>query len=204
MSRNTGWDAYWHATGMLTRFMDRCRSILARELFGYFVQQAGRNGRRLATLEAGSGSATVSALMARRDWFCVALDIEPVALQAARGVSDDVRLVQGDLFTPCFHAGSFDLVWNNSTLEHFADPLAALQRMAALTRPGGRVFAGVPYTFGPLCVFKLQRRSFGGTWDGTTFSGRALELLFRRAGLEIVGRRLFFCRCFVGVMGKKA
>lgn len=203
MSTNNGWNTYWNQTGPIARAISVGRGMLARELFQYLAQQVTPSRARPATIEVGCGCATVSALMADQGWFSVALDIERAALQAARQLSPRVHLVQGDFFRGSFRENSFDLVWNNSTIEHFWEPLVALKKMSELARPKGKMFVGVPYTFGPLCVFKLRKRSFGGTWDGTTFSGRQLRQMFQRIGLHVLDQRLFFMGCFVGVIGQR-
>lgn len=202
MVQDRPWASYWRVSGRAA-LLGWFRKLLARQLCEYFRQQVRGLGVTTRTLEAGCGSAVVSGMLSERGWLCVGLDTEALALQVARRMSPRLRAVQGDLYESCFRRDAFDLVWNNSTLEHLSDPLRALREMTNVVRPGGSVFVGVPYTYGPLAIFKLKRQSFGGTWDGTTFSRKALVDLFQGAGLQVIDCRLFFFRSFVGVMGRK-
>lgn len=199
----TKWEGYWRLNGFSARILGWGRSLLGRQLCRYFEQKVPNGKASPTSLEAGCGSAIVSGMLANHGWHTVALDREALPLRIARELSPRVQVVQGDLYRSCFHKDTFDLVWNNSTLEHLAEPLEALKEMAAAVRPGGFVFVGVPYTFGPLAVFKLKRRSFADTWDGTTYSCKDLVQLFERAGLQVLNHRLFFMGCFVGAIGRK-
>ena len=198
------WQDYWTVGGRAAAIMTYLRRVLASELCRYFRQRVEPSGGATRALEAGCGSAIVSEMLSARGWYCVGLDYEQTAVDVARRVAPRVRMIQGDLYQPCFRDGAFDLVWSNSTLEHLPEPVRVLREMAAVCRSRGAVFIGVPYTYGPLAVFKLKRRSFWGAWDGTTYSRKGLVDLFAAAGLEVVDHRFFFGRSFIGVMGRKS
>jgi 2-polyprenyl-3-methyl-5-hydroxy-6-metoxy-1,4-benzoquinol methylase len=53
-------------------------------------------------------------------------------------------VLNGDIVQIDLPAGQFDLIVAFSVFEHIADPLAILQRMHALLRPGGQLLVGMP------------------------------------------------------------
>ena len=195
------WDTYWKRIFIYDDVMDILRKIMNIQLRGYIQKFLSVGGK---SLEPGGGSAYVSAMLAERGYEAYALDYASVALKlATEQLHSKAVLVQGDLFHMPFADVQFDVTFNNSTMEHFPNPLEGLIEMKRVTKKGGYVFVGVPFTYGPLCLYKLKKNSFKGAWDGTTYSRRGLQKLFADAGLEVVGCRTFFLRCFVGVMGKK-
>jgi SAM-dependent methyltransferase len=68
----------------------------------------------------------------------VGIDLSLPHLHAARRPRD-VSLLQADAAQLCFRDGTFDLIWSCNTINHLADPVAALQAMRAALRPAGRV-----------------------------------------------------------------
>lgn len=71
-------------------------------------------------------------------------------LRLARPASSaPFTLVQGDLYAPPFHAESFALVAALSVLDTVPDPLFALGQLDALTRPGGLLLLGAPWSWEP-------------------------------------------------------
>lgn len=195
------WDTYWKRIPVYDTVLDFLRKIMNLQLRRYLKKFLPVSG---VALEPGGGSAYVSALLAEQGFSSYALDYASAPLMLAqKQLQSRAVLVQGDMFHMPFSEGVFDLTFNNSTLEHLSNPLDALNEMKRVTRKGGYVFVGVPFTYGPLCVYKLKKSSFKGAWDGTTYDRRGLKKLFSDAGLEIVGSRTFFFSCFVGVMGRK-
>jgi SAM-dependent methyltransferase len=68
----------------------------------------------------------------------VGVDLSLPHLHAARGAGQ-VGLVQADAAKLCFRDATFDLIWSCNTINHLADPVAALVAMRAALRPAGRV-----------------------------------------------------------------
>ncbi len=195
------WDKYWKRVPVYDTVLDLLRKIMNFQLRHYLVTKMPHSA---VTLEPGGGSAYVSAMLAEKGYQAYALDYASMPLQMAQEqLKSKATLIQGDLFNIPFAANTFDLTFNNSTMEHFKNPLDGLMEMARVTKRGGYVFVGVPFTYGPLCIYKLKKSSFKDAWDGTTYDRKGLKDLFSDAGLAIVDCRTFFGRCFVGVLGIK-
>ena len=80
---------------------------------------------------------------------------------------------------------SFDTVICLNVLEHIADDVAALRKMAELCRPGGKVVILVPAL---KLLFGRMDRSFG---HFRRYNRRTLRRTFRAAGLRVVHSRYF-------------
>jgi ubiquinone/menaquinone biosynthesis C-methylase UbiE len=95
--------------------------------------------RRDAALEVGCGTGTFSRALARHFGHVLAIDLSGEMLRRARSRASGVTKVefrQADLFAETLAAASFDCVAAIATLHHL--PLVqALERMAAMLRPGG-------------------------------------------------------------------
>ncbi len=71
------------------------------------------------------------------------------AFATARGVGAGIRFVVADAARLPFDDGAFDVVISNETFEHIQQPLPALQELARVTRPEGRVFISFPPYYAP-------------------------------------------------------
>ena len=73
----------------------------------------------------------------------VGIDLAMAHVSAARAsASGRVLVLQADLGQPPLVPRSFDLVWSVNTINHLREPLAGVQELAGLLRPGGRVALG--------------------------------------------------------------
>ena len=99
-----------------------------------------------AVLEAGCGVGAQTVTLAARSPGArlVSMDIaaESVALARRRVEAaglGNVEFVQGDVYDPPFEDASFDHVFVCFVLEHLPRPVAALERLGRLLRPGGTI-----------------------------------------------------------------
>ena len=160
---------------------------------------------RTRVLEAGSGTAFASSVFARRPEVdtSVCLDLNEEALRQAKNRDPTLPAVVGDLNRLPFADEAFALVYNSSTIEHLADPTSAVREMQRVCHRVGRVFVGVPYSFGPLAFQPLIRKTALGVWLGPVFNRASLERLMRSAGLSPVGHMRYFWNLFVGAVAAK-
>lgn len=83
--------------------------------------------------------------------------------------------VVGDAHALPIASGSVEVAVSISVLEHVADPYQVVREWFRIMRPGGRLFAWVPFFFGV--------HGFPG--DVSRFTREGLEGVFERAGFEV-------------------
>jgi ubiquinone/menaquinone biosynthesis C-methylase UbiE len=185
-------------------FYDWLRKRLNNRLVEYLLSR-GISDRKTRVLEAGSGPAFASSILAQdhRVDLSVAADIDIEALHEARNRDAQLALVVADLQNLPFRNESVDLCWNSSTIEHLPSPDTALAEMQRVTRRGGKVFVGVPNLYGPLGFQRWISRTAVGIWIGTTFDRSQLKAKMAEVGLQPKHTIFYFFRFFVGVLGEK-
>lgn len=98
--------------------------------------------RRLLNLGCGTGGFSEAAERAGAEVWSVDASPEAVAITAAR--ADDARALVAAAEALPFAAGSFDVVYCFSTLEHVADPGAAIREMVRVLRRHGTIYLHTP------------------------------------------------------------
>jgi SAM-dependent methyltransferase len=188
----------------LYRLYDALRKRLNGKLVKYLLAR-GIDGEKRRVLEAGSGPAFASSILARdrRVELSIAADIDIEALNEAQRRDPQLVLLVADLQSLPFRSESVDLCWNSSTIEHLDGPDRALAEMQRVTRRGGKVFVGVPNLHGPLGFQRWIEKTSVGIWIGTTFSRSELKAMIARVGLQPQHTIFYFFRFFVGVLGQK-
>lgn len=97
-------------------------------------------------LDAGCGTGEALGWFAAavgKEGMVVGLDLAGAHTTAARGVAPaDALVMQANLTQLPLAPASIDLVWSVNTINHLHDPVAGLQGLAALLRPGGRIALG--------------------------------------------------------------
>jgi len=186
------------------RLYDSFRMRLNRKLVRFLFTAIGRPSLN-RTLEAGSGSASGSFYFSSQHGVkqSVALDHDLEALQITRSRYPQVQVVVGDLQQLPFKDSVFDLVWNNSTMEHLDQANTALNEMKRTAQHDGFTFVGVPDKHGPFWFQPLIQNTDAGRWIGPVFTGRELRQWFQEVHMDIVKVHHFFLRLFVGVLAKK-
>lgn len=142
-------EAAWTAAGEWAA--DYRLQLLEREL--------GRPGR---ILDVGCGTGTVLGVGARRGWQVAGVEISPSAAAAARA-NYGVDVTVGTLQSANFPTASFDVVWLQHVLEHVPNPIALLQEIKRVLRPGGVLVVAVPNSAGLIyngynLIHRLRRR----------------------------------------------
>jgi len=147
-------------------------------------------------LEVGCGTGAVLARLAQETSPLPGLhglDIDPVALDEARGNAPEARLTQGDAYHLPYAAGSFRLVVCHYLLLWLAQPLAALGEMRRVAQPGGWVLALAEPDYGgridypdPLAPLGEWQRQALRRQGADADLGRKLAGLFHVAGLQQV------------------
>lgn len=189
---------------LIYRFFDALRQRLNQKLVRYLLSR-GLSGEGRTVLEAGSGPAFATSILARdpKVVLSVAVDLDHEALLEARRRDGSLVAVNADLLHLPFREESIDLTWNSSTLEHIPGPDSALAEMCRVTRRGGTIFVGVPNLYGPLGFQRWIADSAVGVWIGTTFNRTELTAMLARAGLNPLDHIFYFFRFFVGVLARK-
>lgn len=152
----------------------------------------------LSLLDVGCGPGTITVEFADRlaPGRVVGLDAAAEVIDRASGefARDNLEFVVGDAYALPFGDDTFDIVHAHQTLQHVADPVAALREMRRVAKPGGIVaardvdYAGtfwfplVPGLDAWLALYERVHRSNGGEPD----AGRRLAVWAREAGFDTV------------------
>jgi ubiquinone/menaquinone biosynthesis C-methylase UbiE len=101
-------------------------------------------GMRL--LDVGCGPGTITTGLAQRvaPAEVVAIDVESGILEDARAIArergvDNIRFEEANVYALPYEADSFDVAYAHQVLQHLARPVAALEEVRRVLRPGGLV-----------------------------------------------------------------
>jgi SAM-dependent methyltransferase len=136
----------------------------AAEIRAFHALQPTREGRYL-NYGSGGWSRSVSQLRTE-GWNVLAFEPHQAAAQGEHEITSQTQL----------DTMRFDGIFSNNVLEHFRHPVEALDRMAQLLEPGGRMSHATP-CFKYLYEFTRFHLFF--------FPGRSLEALAKAAGLRV-------------------
>lgn len=137
---------------------DTAQTMVDEARAGIYARQLGEqipfNGR---VLEVGCGTGQLSNYLgiAARTQFGADLCLNSLRLAEgfrSRQQLAHVRLVQMNLFKPCFAPESFDVVLCNGVLLTTSDPEGGFRSIARLVKPGGHIVIGSYNTWGRLGV----------------------------------------------------
>jgi SAM-dependent methyltransferase len=119
--------------------LERFGRFAARELKSVFSELGLSPGARVLDAGCGVGLSTrMLAEMLGDEAQVVGLDLSLPHLRSAPAVRN-VALVRADVAALCFRDRTFDLIWCCNTINHLADPVAALAAMRTALRAGGRI-----------------------------------------------------------------
>jgi SAM-dependent methyltransferase len=146
---------------------------------------AGAGRPRL--LDVGCGFGRFVALMQERGWAAEGVDPSSSAVRIGAQRGRPIRL--GSLEGMATDGAPYHAVTMFYVLEHVADPMAALRKVAALLVPGGTLVLRVPHTtpiVRLLAPFGLGRTLYDPPFHLYDFSPQVLRAMLRRAGFEDV------------------
>ena len=140
-------------------------------------------------LDVGSGSGHFLTRMRELGWDVTGVEPDGQAARAAReSFGLDIR--EGVLEEAGFPDNSFDAVTMHHVIEHVSDPVATLQEVRRVLRPGGRTVMVTPN------AGALGHRLFVEAWRGLEvprhfhlFSPGNLKIAAERADLRVVNIR---------------
>ncbi len=158
-------------------------------------------GRRLLDVGCSWGRWSLAASAAGYD--TVGIDPSLGAVMAARRVARQLgssnRYLVGDARYLPFAAGTFDVVFSYSVIQHFSERDAeyAVGEIGRLLRPGGTAKVQMPTRYGVRCLYHQARRGFRAA-RGFEVRYRTLPEL-RRLFATRVGPAQFAADCYFGI-----
>jgi SAM-dependent methyltransferase len=119
---------------------------------------------------------------ASRHYDVTGVEFSPFAAEHARREFGH-RVLTGDVTEAGLEGELFDVVTMWATIEHMADPLAAVSKVASLTKPGGLFVLSTGDVTGPLARVDLDGWNLMlPPYHLFFFSPRTIDELLRRAG----------------------
>ena len=112
------------------------------EVEAWFLLPRLQPGQRLLDVGCGPGTVTSGLARAVAPGLVTGLDAAPDVLATAREHAAETGLtnlefVEGDVYALNYPDDTFDIVYANQLLQHLSEPVAALQEMRRVLRPGG-------------------------------------------------------------------
>jgi SAM-dependent methyltransferase len=169
-----------------------------RELRAWERRELGlRPGQRLLDVGCGLGDAALAlAVDLGDDGEVVGIDSSSamVAAANARSTGMRARFAVGDACSLVEPDDSFDAVRSERTLQWLADPIAAVQEMVRVVRPGGRVslidtdWSSFAIEVGDAHVSELVREAFAVEQRRPSNVGSRLHVLAADVGLTVFAR----------------
>jgi len=154
-------------------------------------------GPQGSLLDVGCATGSFLSLAKAKGWRCSGVEVSAFAAAQARERTG-CEVFCGKLEDAPFADGSFDVITMWDLLEHLPDPLQGLEKARRLLKPNGLLLVNTPNENSLLRrVARLLYRGSGGSITAPVnrlyhryhlyyFAASTLDLLFRRAGYEVV------------------
>jgi 2-polyprenyl-3-methyl-5-hydroxy-6-metoxy-1,4-benzoquinol methylase len=131
-------------------------------------------------LEVGAGAGSIASWLARQvgqEGSVVATDIDTRLLDNTQEPNLEIR--RQNILVDDLEQGSYDLVHTRAVLMHLADPLQAMQKMAAALRPDGWLLVEEFdwISFGAVDTANPASHPFNQTWETITRTLQALHIM---------------------------
>ena len=147
-----------------------------RNLREYLFTQIGLKGLQ-RVLEVGCGT---GAILSQLDFPTLhGLDIQPVSLMEARSHAPAASLICGDALSLPYVKDAFDITFCHFLLLWVSDPIAALNEMKRVTKPGGYVLALAEPDYSAR-VDQPPELAVLGRWQAEALHGQGADVNFGR------------------------
>ncbi|MEE8349810.1 MAG: class I SAM-dependent methyltransferase [Acidobacteriota bacterium] len=154
------------------------------------VQDLVPSGR---ILDVGCGDGKFLWALDSRKWDRTGVEFSEETVRLVNQRIDDLKLIEGDIFSEKLQEGSFDVVTFWHVLEHLPRPQEVLERVRRLLSPGGWIIISLPN------LNSLQARLFRRYWYAFDdvprhlyhFAPRPLEKLLHEKGFHELEHRFF-------------
>lgn len=180
LSNKEHWDRYWR---------EEVSSEIHEELLRQIFRHLDVKGQMI--LEVGAGGGLDSIALAEKGAKVIALDYSSTAIDkiarnaAAHGAH--LCLVIAEAHNLPFANDSFDLVFHQGLLEHFANPLKLLLEQNRVIKKGRYILVDVPQRYNLYTIEKriaMRRGRWFTGWE-REFNIRELESLLKTAGFAL-------------------
>lgn len=145
---------------------------------------------RARVADLGCGSGTFTALLTRRGYDCVGLDISAKLVAVGRRKYPAIEFVEGDIERLPFPDASFDGVLLSGVVHHFPDPSRCAAEVCRVLRPQGRFVAFDPNRRNPFMWLYRDHASpfyspLGVTPNERPVLAAEVAAVFERAGFAV-------------------
>lgn len=159
-------------------------------LLGLLKQRMAPNSK---LIDIGCGTGDISLEMQKMGYMLEGVDFSKVAVEIAQQKGLSCKAADLDYGIP-YEENSFDAAWAGDVIEHVFDPTFVLAEIKRVVKPGGLLFATIPYNLDwtirlkTLSGYSYQEgvyAKYGQYKHHTFFSERLMRFMFDKAGLRI-------------------